>query len=55
MPTATSYLSEEVGDGVDDDVVLWREDNPNDDKTPTINDKLSPTQKREPTGSPGRV
>ena len=47
VPTATSYLSEEVGDGADDDVVLWREDNPDDDKTPTINDKLSPTQKRE--------
>ena len=47
MPTATSYLSEDVDDGADDDVVLWREDNPEDDKTPTINDQLSPTQKRE--------
>ena len=34
VPTATSYLSEEVGVGADDDVVLWREDYPDDDKTP---------------------
>ena len=47
VPTATSYLFEEVGDRADDDVVLWREDNPNDDKTLTINDKLSPAQKRK--------
>lgn len=47
VPTATSYLSEEVGDGADDDVVLWREDYPDDDKTPIVNDRLSPTQKRE--------
>ena len=47
VPTATSYLSEEVDNGADDDVVLCREDDPEDDNTPTINDKLSPTQKRE--------
>ena len=56
VPTATSYLSEEVGDGADDDIVLWREDYPSDDKTPIINDKLSPTQIEEgATGSPGGV
>ena len=46
VPTATSYLSEEVGDGADDDVVLWREDYPDDDKTYT---------EEGATGSPGRV
>ena len=28
-------------------IVFWREDNPNDDHTPTVNDRLSPTRKRE--------